>query len=243
MGRRCDARGRAARRSRRHRPCHRRLAATCEHDLRTAEADRVHPVADRHRRGGAGGALRGERALRAELYRDPGGAHVRNDRGDRERVDPLGAPLDQRVAGVLERLEAAHRGRDGDADPVALLLDLQPGVRARLSRRRHDHLREPVHTPRLLALDPLRRLEALRLAGERDREAGCVERRDRAGRRSTCDEILPTRPHVVTQRRHRAQPRDHDSPTPAGAHQPSTSLGLPSTRITSPSRPKTLLEQ
>ena len=129
-----------------------------------------------------------------------------------------GPRCDQGVAGVLERLEAAHRGRDGDADPVALLLDLQRGVCLRLPRRRHDHLREPVHAPRLLALDPLRRLEALRLAGERDREAGGVERRDRAGRPSTCDELLPTRPHVVTQRRHRAQPGDHDSPTAAGGH-------------------------
>ena len=33
-----------------------------------------------------------------------------NDRGDRERVDPVRAPLEQRFAGVLERLEAAHRG-------------------------------------------------------------------------------------------------------------------------------------
>src|SRR5207302_4838836 len=99
---------------------------------------------------------------------------------------------------------------------------------------RHDHLREPVHTSCLLALDPLRRLEVFRLAGERDREAGGVERCDRARRRSTCDEILPTRPHVVTQRRYRAQPGDHDSPTPAGAHLPSTSLASPSTWVTSP---------
>ena len=164
-------------------PRDRRLAATGEHDVGAAEADRVEAVADRHRRGGAGGALGGERAFRAELDRDPGGAHVRDDRGDRERVDPVGAPLDQRLAGVLERLEAAHRGRDGDADPVALLLDLQPGVRLRLTRRRHDHLREPIHAPRLLVLDPLSRLEVLRLAGEGDREATRVERRDRAGRR------------------------------------------------------------
>src|SRR5207344_2577581 len=127
---------------------------------------------------------------------------------------------------------AAHRGCDGDADPLALVLDIEPGVRPRLMRRGHDQLREPVHTPRLLALDPLRRLEVLRLASERDREAGGVERRDRASSPSPCDELLPTRPYVVTQRRYRAQTCDHDSPTPVGAHQPSTSLGPPSTRIT-----------
>ncbi len=40
----------------------------------------------------------------------------------------------------------------------------------------------------------------------------------RAGRPSTCDELLPTRLHVVTQRRHHAQPRDHDSSVPDGSH-------------------------
>ena len=103
-----------------------------------------------------------------------------------------------------------------------------PASCLRLPRSRHDHLREPVHAPRLLALDPLRRIEALRLAGERDRKAGGVERRDRAGRRSTCDEILPTRAHIVPQRRHRAEPRDHDSPMPDGSHQLSMSLSRPS---------------
>src|SRR5207344_3427259 len=153
-----------------------------------------------------GGALGCERTFRTELDRDLGGAHVGNDRGDRKGVDPPGASLDQRFAGVLERLEAAHRGCDGDAYPLALVLDIEPGVRPRLMRRGHDQLREPVHTPRLLALDPLRRLEVLRLASERDREAGGVERRDRASSPSPCDELLPTRPYVVTQRRYRAQP-------------------------------------
>ena len=74
-------------------PRDRRLAATGEHDVGTTEADRVEAVADRHRRGGAGGALGGERAFRAEFDRDPGGAHVRDDGGDREGVDPLGAAL------------------------------------------------------------------------------------------------------------------------------------------------------
>src|SRR4249919_1414390 len=96
----------------------------------------------------------------------------------------------------------------------------------------HDHLGESVHAPRLLGLNRLSRLEVLRLASERDREAGGVECGDRASSPSPCDELLPTRPYVVTQRRYHAQPCDHDSPTPVGVHQPSTSLGPPSTNIT-----------
>ena len=91
---------------------------------------------------------------------------------DRERVHPLGAPLAQRVAAVLEGLQAAHRGRDRGADPVALLLDLEPGVLLRLPRRHDDHLREAIHPPYLFELDPERRLEVLRLARERNRVAG-----------------------------------------------------------------------
>src|SRR5213080_3651704 len=67
-----------------------------------------------------------------------------------------------------------------------------------LPRSRHHQLREPVHPPSLLALDPPRRFEALRLTGKPDRITGSVKRRDRAGRRLTGNETLPARPHVVT---------------------------------------------
>jgi hypothetical protein len=60
--------------------------------------------------------------------------------GVRSPVDPIGAPLEQRFAGIFERLEAPHRGRDGNADPVALWLDLEPGVCPRLIRRRLNHV-------------------------------------------------------------------------------------------------------
>ena len=58
----------------------RRLAAAGEHRVGAAEPDRVERVADRHVRGGAGRALAHQRALRAELDRDPARAHVRDDR-------------------------------------------------------------------------------------------------------------------------------------------------------------------
>ena len=71
----------------------RRLAAAGDHRVGAAEADRVERVADRHVRGGAGGALAHQRALGAELDRDPAGAHVRDDAGDRERADAVGAAV------------------------------------------------------------------------------------------------------------------------------------------------------
>ena len=53
--------------------------AAGEHRVGAAEPDRVERVADRHVRGGARGALAHQRPLRAELDRDPAGAHVRDD--------------------------------------------------------------------------------------------------------------------------------------------------------------------
>ena len=105
----------------------------------------VERLADRHVGGRAGRALRPERAARAELHRDPGGAHVRDDRGDRERVDPIGAAL-----------RAAGRSSPGTAlrppipvatetpDALGLRLDLDPGVGLRHAGGRDDHLREAV---------------------------------------------------------------------------------------------------
>ena len=143
----------------------RRVGAAAEHHLGTAEPDRIEAVPDRHLRRGAGGARRRKRPARAQLDRDPGGAHVRDDRQQRERIDAVGPPLDQRVAAVLERRQATHRGRDRGADPVGLLRDHDPRINLRLPRRRDGQLREAVHPPRLPVLDPPGRVELLRLAG------------------------------------------------------------------------------
>ena len=93
-------------------------------EMLTIEPNLARPVADRHVRGGARGALGEERPARAELDRDPAGAQVGDDRRDRERVDSVRAPLDEHVVAVLERLQAADPGRNRGADPVGLLLDL-----------------------------------------------------------------------------------------------------------------------
>ena len=77
---------------------------------------------------------RRERAARAELHRDPGGAHVRDDRRDRERVDPVGAARRcSVVVAVLEALEPADAGGDRDTGPLGLGRDVEARVLPRPS--------------------------------------------------------------------------------------------------------------
>ena len=95
-----------------------RLGAAAQHDLRTTEANRVESVADRHVRGGASGAFGGEWALRAELHRNPGCSHVRDDLDDRERGRAIRAAIDEPADAILERGETADPGGDGRADAV-----------------------------------------------------------------------------------------------------------------------------
>ena len=99
-------------------PGHRRLGTSAEHDIRAAEPDRVEPVADRHVRRRARGRLGGERAPRAELHRNPGGGHVRDDLDDREGPDAVGAALEEDLEAVLEGAEPADPGGNRGANPV-----------------------------------------------------------------------------------------------------------------------------
>ena len=133
----------------------RRLGAAREHHVRAADANLVHRVADRHVRRRARGALAHQRPARAELDRHPAGAHVRDDRRDRERADAIGPALAQHVVAVLVALQAADAGRDRRADALALGPDLEAGVVPGLVRRSEDHLREPVHAASRLAVDPV----------------------------------------------------------------------------------------
>ena len=122
-----------------------------------------------------------------------------------------GPRVDEHVVALLERLQAADARRDRGADPVGLLLDLEPGVGDRLPRRREDQVREAVHPPRLLAVDPVRRVEALHLAGEVHGIVGVVEGRDLARAGLAREQARPRRLDVEPERRHRAQPGDDDA--------------------------------
>ena len=130
----------------------------------------------------------------------------------------------------------ADSGRDRGADPVGLPLDLEAGVGDRLPGRREDQVREAVHPPRLLAVDPLGRVEVLHLAGEVDRVVAVVELRDLARAGLACEQARPRRLDVEPERRHCAQPGDDDAPAsvertvPCSHYIPSP----PSTSSTSP---------
>ena len=93
--------------------CDRRLGAAAEHHVGAAEPDRIQAVADRHVRRCAGGALREQRAARAELDRDPPGGEVRQASA-RSRT---GSPAPARGCSICRthssnELDAADRGRD-----------------------------------------------------------------------------------------------------------------------------------
>ena len=212
------------------------LGAAAEHHIRTSEPDRVEAVADRHVRGGARCALRTQGTTRAELDRDPTGTEVRNDRRNRERIDAVRAPREESVVALLERAEAADARRYRRTDAVCLRRDIDPGIRLRLPSRGKDQVCEAIHPPRVLAVDPLVRVEVLDLTGEMHLVIGVVELRDLGGARVPCKQARPRGLGIEPKWRHRAQPGDDDASasverTVACAHYiPSP----PSTRSTSP---------
>jgi len=149
--------------------------------------------------------------VRSQLHRDPGRAHVRDDRRDRERADAVDAAIEQRQRAFLEGEETADAGCDRRADPLGLLGDVETGVGLGLPRCRQSHLREAIHSPRLLALDPQGGVEILQLATEIDRVSRGVEKRDRPGAGLAGEQVAPGGLHVVAQRVDQAQPGDDDS--------------------------------
>ena len=189
----------------------RRLCPSGKHHVGAADADLVHRVADRHVRRGARGALAHQRALRPELDRHPSGAHVRNDRRDRERADAVRPAGQKHVVALLVALQAADAGGDRGAEPVGRRRDVHARVGLRLACRSEDHLGEAVHPPRRLAIDPDRRVEILQLAGEVDVVIRVIERRDLCGARLAREQARPRRLHIVSERADHAQAGDHDS--------------------------------
>ena len=169
----------------------RRLGPAAEHHVGATKPDVVEPLADRHVRRRARGALGRERPACAELHRYPARAHVGDDARDRKRVDPVRAALDQRVVAVLEGLDPADPGRDRRADAVSVGADLEARVGLGLPCGREDQLREAVHAPRLLAIDPVGRIEVLHLAREVHEVVARVELRDLRRTRFAREQVPP----------------------------------------------------
>ena len=196
-----------------------RLGAAAEHHVRTAEPDRVGALADRHVRRGAGGALRRERPARAELHRDPAGAHVRDDRRDRERVHAVGAALDER-SGSSPGTSPGRRSRSRSTRR-----------RGRLRSRCRARSRPPPAAPprrTICAKRSIRRacFRSIHSVGSKSFSSqakwtgnscasNCVisAAPDFAG-----EQVLPRRLDVVAERRHHAEAGDDDPPSPVHAH-------------------------
>src|SRR5439155_7531773 len=90
-----------------------------------------------------------------------------------------------------------------------------------------NHLREPVHAPRSLAVDPLRRIELLQLAGEMDAVVGVIEGLDLGGARLAGEQPLPGRLHVVAEWADHSEPGDDDASSHYIPSPPSTSSTSP----------------
>ena len=97
-----------------------RFGAARDHRVGAPATDRVHRLADRHRRGRAGGGEIGERAAQAPLHRDvrAGGVVHRHHHGERPQPEIVLAV--DGLVGAFERVRAAHAGAPVDADAVAV---------------------------------------------------------------------------------------------------------------------------
>ncbi len=95
-------------------------------------------------------------------------------------------------------------------------------------------MHEAIHAPCLFAVDPVRRVEVLHLAGEVDLVVRMIELRDLARAGLARKQTLPGRLDIVTEWRDGTQPRDDDSPPPVEGHVVHYIPSPPSTRITSP---------
>ena len=75
--------------------------------------------------------LGGQRAAGAERHRRLGRAHVRDERRHPERVQPVGARVEELRVGHLLRAQAADAGADRAADPGGVGGDVEVGVARR----------------------------------------------------------------------------------------------------------------
>src|SRR5205085_7611778 len=123
---------------------------------------------------------------------------------------------------------------DRGADALFLPGDRDARILLGLARARQDHLREPVHPPRTLAVDPRGRIEVLELAGEVDAVVGVVEGGDLGGAGLPVHERLPRRLDVVPERRDQPQAGDRHAPASVERKVRTHIPSPPSTSSTSP---------
>ena len=163
---------------------HARLGAAGKHRVGIASADDL-GLAHCVRAGRAGGDRRVVGALEPEEIASWPLAESTRTLGRKCGETRSRSALLQDLVLLHDPEEAADRGTERDADPVRLVLRVQPCVLERLSPRLDREQDIAVEPARLLRRDDLRRLEALDLGRNADRELAGVE---------GLDEVDPT-PH------------------------------------------------
>ena len=156
--------------------------------------------------------------------------------GNRERVHAVGPAVEQDVVAVLKRLQPADPGRNRRADPLGLGLDVETRVGLGLASSGDDHLREAVHAPRLLVVDPCLGSKSFSSHAKVTGYALASNCSIAAAPDLPGQQVVPRRLDVVPERRHSAHAGDHHPAAPVLlvvahiAHIPSP----PSTSSTSP---------
>ena len=189
-----------------------RLGPAGEDGIRVAAPDQLGGLPDRVR---PGRTRRDGRVVRpAEAERDRKlsarsvDEHARNEGwGDAGR-----AACPQHLGLLHDPQEAADRRAEQNPNAAGIVGPVEPGVVHGLlgSAEREEH--EPVELPDLFRRGEAARVEILDLRTDPDRLLARVVRADEVDPASPLDGGVPARRGVVSDRRHRAEPRDRYPP-------------------------------
>ncbi len=191
---------------------HARLGAAGERGVGVAALDQLGRFADGVRAGRARRDGRVVRAAKAERDRELPARRVDEHARDERRRDAVEAALAQHLGLLHDAEEAADRAAEEDADPRRVVDALEAGVGDRLPGGAEREQDVPVELARLLVGRDRGRVEVLDLGGDPHGKRARVEGADEVDAAPARDGGLPGRPRVAPDRRHRAEPRDHDPP-------------------------------
>ena len=184
------------------------FGAARERGVRVTTPDQFRRFADRMRSGSARRDGCVVRPAKAERDRELPARGVDEDARDEGRGDPGRPALPQHVGLLHDPEEAADRRAEEDPHPARVVDAVELRIAHRLPGRAEREEHVPVELPDLLRRGHRARVEILHLRGDPNRLAARVVRVDEIDSAPALDGSLPGRRSVVTDRRHRAEPRD-----------------------------------